>query len=71
MINYYHGMWCHYSETLAPLSALMSKNAKWHWDDVHQKAFDDMKNITSKEVQLMYPNFSLPFDIHTDASHTQ
>ena len=64
-------MWCHCSKMLAPLAALTSKNAKWHWDDVHQKAFDDMKNIISKEVQLMYPNFSLPFDIHTDASHTQ
>ena len=71
MINYYHDMWCHRSKTLAPLAVLISKNAKWRWDDVHQKAFDDMKNIISKEVQLMYPDFSLPFDIHTNASHTQ
>ncbi len=30
-----------------------------------------MKNIIAKETLLAYPDFNKPFDIHTDASHTQ
>jgi RNase H-like domain found in reverse transcriptase len=30
-----------------------------------------MKNIIAKETLLAYPNFNKPFDIHTDASHSQ
>ena len=64
-------MWARRSETLAPLSALTSKNVKWSWTEVDQKAFDTMKRIISRETLLSYPDFSLPFMIHTDASHLQ
>ena len=64
-------MWARRSETLAPLSALTSKNVKWSWTEVEQKAFDTMKRIISRETLLSYPDFSLPFTIHTDASHLQ
>jgi hypothetical protein len=30
-----------------------------------------MKKILSRETLLVYPDFSQPFEIHTDASHTQ
>jgi RNase H-like domain found in reverse transcriptase len=30
-----------------------------------------MKPIVAREVLLAYPNFSLPFEIHTDVSHLQ
>ena len=30
-----------------------------------------MKKIVSRETLLAYPDFNEPFDIHTDASHTQ
>jgi hypothetical protein len=71
LINYYRDMWIRRSHVLAPLASLCSKNAKWEWTDVHQRAFDDTKKIVSKEVLLAYPDFSKPFTIHTDASHTQ
>jgi hypothetical protein len=56
---------------LAPLTALSSKTVKWQWTDVEQNAFDEMKKIISRETLLTYLNFHLPFEIHTDASHTQ
>ena len=71
LINYYRDMWIRRSEVLTPLTALVSKNAKWQWTDVEQNAFDTMKRIISREVLLSYPDFSKPFEIHTDASHTQ
>lgn len=71
MVNYYRDMWIRRSDVLAPLSKLTSKNVKWEWTEEQQKAFDCMKKIISREVLLSYPDFSKPFDIHTDASHTQ
>ena len=64
-------MWIRRSDTLAPLTALTSKEAKWRWTEVEQKAFDTMKKIVSRETLLAYPDFSEPFEIHTDASHTK
>ena len=43
-INYYRDMWVRRSEILAPLTNLTSKDAKWEWTDVHQQAFDKIKN---------------------------
>ena len=71
IINYYRDMWIHRSSILAPLSRLTSKQVPWQWTDKEQKAFDNMKKIIGKEVLLSYPNFNQPFEIHTDASHTQ
>jgi hypothetical protein len=44
---------------------------KWEWGTEQSKAFHNMKKITCREVLLAFPDFSKPFGIHTDASHTQ
>ena len=64
-------MWEGRSDTLAPLAALTSKTSKWKWTETESKAFQKMKTIVAREVLLAYPNFSLPFEIHTNASHLQ
>ena len=71
MVNYYRDMWIRRSHVLAPLAALTSKTVEFKWKDEHQKAFDTMKKIISREVLLAYPNFDKEFIIHTDASHMQ
>jgi hypothetical protein len=71
MVNYYRDMWGKRSEILAPLASLTSKQAKWKWEPEHQKAFEDMKAIISREAMLAYPDFNEEFVIHTDASHSQ
>jgi RNase H-like domain found in reverse transcriptase len=71
IINYYCDMWIRRSEVLAPLSKLTSKTAKWQWTDMEQKAFEMMKRVILRETLLAYPDFTKPFIIHTDASHTQ
>ena len=50
---------------------LQSKDVKFTWDKQAQEALDTIKRIMQKEVLLAYPDFSKPFEIHTDASHTQ
>ncbi len=47
------------------------KKRPWHWDPIHQTAFDNVKSAIVKEVVLAYPDFSKPFDIYTDASNKQ
>jgi hypothetical protein len=56
MVQYYRDMWAKRSEMLAPLSDLVGecgetkttkknkvKKKPWHWDSIHQIAFDNMK----------------------------
>jgi hypothetical protein len=71
IVNYYRDMWIRRSDILAPLSKLTSKTARWQWTKVEQNAFEKMKRIISRETLLVYPDFTKPFVIHTDASHTQ
>ena len=71
MVNYYRDMWIRQSHVLALLTRLQSKDVKFTWDKQSQEAFDTIKRIMQKEVLLAYPDFSKPFEIHTDASHTQ
>ena len=71
IVNYYRDMWIRRSHVLAPLVSLTSTKAKWSWGQQQEAAFQTAKRIIAKEVMLAYPDFSLPFEIHTDASHYQ
>jgi hypothetical protein len=71
LVNYYCDMWRHRSELLAPLSTLTSKKTQFVWTDTEQKAFECLKTQISKDVLLSYPDFSKPFNIHTDVSKIQ
>jgi hypothetical protein len=61
-------MWIRRSHLLAPLDS--RQTVVWKWGEVEAKAFRDMKK-SYVEVMLAFPDFSKPFVIHTDASHTQ
>jgi hypothetical protein len=69
---------------LAPLTSLVGecgqtkttntkeiKKVPWHWDEVHQRAFNDVKATIAKDEVLAYPGYSKVFEIHTDASSKQ
>jgi hypothetical protein len=84
MVRYYRDMWAKRSEMLAPLSDLVGecgetkttcknkvKQIPWHWDSIHQTAFDNVKKTICKEVVLAYPDFTKPVDIYTNASTKQ
>ena len=82
MVQYYRDLWARQSDMLAPLTSLVGecgqtkvskgvKKGPWHWDEVHQKAFDQVKATIAKEVVLAYPDFSKVFEIYTDAFSKQ
>ena len=76
MVQYYRDLWARHSEMLASLTSLvgecdhtkmtMAKKTKklaWHWDEVHQTAFDNIKAIIVRDVVLAYPDYSKEFEI--------
>jgi hypothetical protein len=84
MVQYYRDLWARRSKMLAPLTSLVgecgqtkvsrakgTKKAPWHWDEVHQRAFDHIKATIAREVVLAYPDYSKVFEIFTNASSKQ
>ena len=81
LVQYYRDLWEKRSDILAPLTDLVgecgvtkskkSKAKPWHWDDVHQDAFEAAKATIARHVVLAYPNFDQVFEIYTDASSRQ
>ena len=71
MVNYYRDMWQKCSHILAPLSSLVGKGKKWEWGPTQQQAFEEIKQVRSKETILAYPDYTKPFHIYTDASDYQ
>jgi hypothetical protein len=69
---------------LAPLTSLVgecgqikstkskgTKKVPWHWDKVHQRAFNHIITTIAKDVVLGYPDYNKVFKIYTDASSKQ
>ena len=84
MVQYYRDLWVKHSDMLAPLISLVwerghtkvtkafkMKKVPWHWDEVHQKSFNDVKAIITRDVALAYPEYSKEFEIYNDASSWQ
>jgi hypothetical protein len=73
-----------WSKMLTPITSLVgecsrtkvtrakgTKKVPWHWDEVHQRAFNHVKATIAREVVLAYPDFSKVCEIYTDASSKQ
>lgn len=71
IVNYYRDVWPQRAHLLAPLTRLTSKNVPWQWNTEHQSAFDKLKASMQRSTLLHFPNYELPFEIHTDASNFQ
>jgi hypothetical protein len=48
-----------------------TKKVPWHWDEVHQRAFNHVKATIAKDIVLAYPDYSKVFEIYADASSKQ
>lgn len=75
--GYYRKFIKNFSQIARPLSEMLPptspKNQKrqekmWKWTEVEQKVFDQLKELLSSPPVLAYPDFTLPFELHTDAS---
>jgi hypothetical protein len=63
MVQYHRDHWARRSKMLAPLTSLVgecgqtkiskakgTKKVPWHWDEVHQRAFDHVKATIAKDI---------------------
>jgi hypothetical protein len=48
-----------------------TKKVPWHWDKVHQRAFNHIKATITKDIVLAYLDYSKVFDNYTYASSKQ
>eukprot|EP00804_Cyclotella_cryptica_P028760 CCRYP_018726-RA/>CCRYP_018726-RA protein AED:0.53 eAED:0.19 QI:0/-1/0/1/-1/1/1/0/384 len=84
MVQYYRDIWARRSEILASLTDLVgecghtkvtrankTKKKPWHWDNIHQQAFDTVKATIARDVTFAYPDYSQGFEIYTDSSKFQ
>jgi hypothetical protein len=84
MVQYYQDLWAKRSKMLAPLTTLVgdcghtkvtrakkTQNRAWHWNEVHQIAFDNVKATIARDLVPAYPDYSQEFKICTDALSKQ
>ncbi|BFZ09764.1 hypothetical protein BsWGS_12803 [Bradybaena similaris] len=71
LMNYYAKFIPNFSEKTAVFSSLLQKASptKITWNETLQKAFEDLKELFSKNPILKIPNYKLPFVLQTDASN--
>lgn len=80
-IGYYRRFIKNFSRIARPLTILMPAPLKtkgtrkkdreqrqWIWESEQEEAFQHLKNCLSGPPVVGYPNFDLPFELHTDAS---
>jgi len=48
-----------------------TKNVPWHWDKIHQQAFNNVKATIAKDVTLAYLDNTQSFEVSTDSSKLQ
>jgi len=74
IVQYYRDLWPRRSHILTPLTEAAAggkKHSKIKWTPELETAFQDIKKMIAKETILSYPDWSIPFTVHTDASDYQ
>lgn len=67
-VGYYRKFIHMFSDVAAPITELLQKGTKFHWDQSQQQAFEQLKDAISKEPVLTLPDPSRPYVVTTDAS---
>lgn len=69
MIGWYSRFIENFATIKVPLTNLLHKDCKWHWGPEQQDSFENLKLAITKAPVLVRPDFTLPFQIHADASN--
>ncbi|GMF40218.1 unnamed protein product [Phytophthora fragariaefolia] len=68
LAGYYRRFVPNFGTKAAPLTKLFRKSTQWRWGLEEQAAFDELKNELTERPLLIYPDFTKPFKLVTDAS---
>ena len=70
MCSYYRRFIPNFSQIAEPIIDLTRKYAHFKWTDVHQTAFQFIKDSLTTVPLLVYPDPNKPYTLYTDASDT-
>ena len=68
LTGYYRKFIKNYAHISQPLTSLLKKNVKFHWEAEQQEAFDTLKTKLTTSPVLIFPNYEQEFILVTDAS---
>lgn len=68
--NYYRRFIRNFSGIAQPLNALTKKRVEFKWTEECESAFQILKEKLSSNPVLAYPDFTKPFKVTVDASHS-
>ena len=69
MVGYFRDHVRNMSNCMVNVHSLLRKGAPFTWTSAHRAEFDDMKHaLTSPDNMLHHPDFTKPFEVHSDAS---
>jgi hypothetical protein len=67
-IGFYRAWISDFSSIAKPLFNLSKKDTRFAWTEEHQSAFERLRDSLLEGLTIMYPDFTRPFIIATDAS---
>jgi hypothetical protein len=59
-----------FSKIAKPMTELLKKKVKFHWDDKCEEAFHTLRKVLTTAPVLAQPDSTQPFDVYCDASGT-
>lgn len=68
LAGYYRKFIEAFGSIVAPLTRLLKKDQEWSWTEDKEFAFERIKAALTTKPLLVYPDFTLPFRLVTDAS---
>ena len=68
MITYLAKFLPNLSDVTEPLRRLLDRDVEWHWDDVHENALTQVKQLITREPVLRYFDNTKVFTLQPDAS---
>ena len=61
MANYYRNCIPNYANIASPLTTLTRKNQHFHWTPLHDKSFQELKQILTSPTVVSFPRTELPY----------
>ena len=69
LANYYRRFIKDFTRVARLINVLTRKDEKWQWEEVQQKAFDELKRIFTSKPVLAAPDLDKEFRVEADASN--
>jgi hypothetical protein len=70
LAGYYRRFILDFSKIAKPMTELLKKEVKFHWDDKCEEAFHALRKLLTTALVLGQPDSTQPFDVYCDASGT-